>query len=136
MPIPEGPYAVIDEIDADPVAQESQEMPHLDGVIYQTHNYTVTYNITAHRGRTQSDLVRMVQAFAKPVIYDKYFPTGSPFAFSSASTVARIKVPQNLQTYEIRSTVLLTFNVCFIEADYGEMEKIRAINASMVYHFP
>ena len=42
----------------------------------------------------------------------------------------------NKQTYENRATVMLTFNVRFVETDIGAFEDLQGIKAEITTHFP
>lgn len=136
IPKVDGEFVLIDLTAVDQLDWQSNEWVDSEGNNVTTHNYEVVYTLTAYRGNAPSALSRMLQAMNLPFIYEKYFPTNSPFAYSSSSTISRLRVPLNMQKFETRAVVLLTFNVCFIETDRGAFEDLEKINAQVVYHYP
>lgn len=136
IPKVEGEFILVDLTSSDQLDWQANEWVDQFGNNVTTHNYEVVFTVTAYRGKAQAALSKVLQAMNLPFIYDKYFPDGSPFAYSSSSTISRLRVPLNMQKYENRSIVLLTFNVCFIETDAGSFEELEQINAQLVYHFP
>ncbi len=136
IPKVDGEFVLVDLTAVDQLDWQANEWVDKEGNNVTTHNYEVVYTLTAYRGNAPSALSRMLQAMNLPFIYEKYFPTNSPFAYSSSSTISRIRVPLNMQKFETRAVVLLTFNVCFIETDKGAFEEVESINGKVVYHFP
>ncbi len=136
IPKVDGDFILVDLTAVDQVDWQSDEGYDQLGNNVTVHNYTVVYTLTAYRGKAPADLSKVLQAMNSSFIYDKYFPTNSPFAYSSSSTISRLRVPLNMQKFETRAVVLITFNVCFIEADYGSFEELERLNAQLVYHFP
>lgn len=138
VPKVNGEFILVDLTSVDSTGYEANEWT--DGTQREaavvTHNFTVTYTLTAYRGKPVSVLSKLLQSFTLPYLYDKYFPLPSPFAFSSASTISRLRVPLDLQTYETRATMLVTFNVCFVEADTDAFEQLEELNAQLIYYFP
>ncbi|QGZ16299.1 hypothetical protein Hena1_01490 [Erwinia phage Hena1] len=100
-----------------------------------THNYEVTYTLTSFRGKAFESLTKVLQGLNLPFFYEKYFPTPCAFAYASSSTVSRIRVPLNMQKFENRATVIITFNVNFMAVDTGAFEDIDKINMQMIYSF-
>lgn len=136
IPKVDGEFILVDLTAVDQLDWQANEWVDASGNNVTTHNYEVVYTITAYRGKAPNSLSRMLQAMNLPFIYDKYFPTNSPFAYSSSSTISRLRVPLNMQKFETRAVVLLTFNVCFIETDAGSFEDLEKINAELAYYFP
>lgn len=132
----EGEFIMLNQVTADQIDWAANEWVDESGNAVITHNYEVVYNLTAFRGKASNALTRILQALSLPYICDKYFPTNSPFAYSSSSTVSRQRVPLNMQAFENRATVLITFNVCVGVTDTGAFEDIERINAEMVYYYP
>jgi hypothetical protein len=135
IPKVEGEHILIDLSEADQINWKTNEAM-IDGKYVAVHNYLVTYTLTAYRGKPQVALSRLLQAFGLPFIYDKYFPTGSPWAFSSSSSVTRMRVPINMQDFERRARVQLMFNVTFVEVDTGEFEDLEQIQMQVTMHDP
>ncbi|UYL84843.1 hypothetical protein pEaSNUABM55_00045 [Erwinia phage pEa_SNUABM_55] len=100
-----------------------------------THNYEVTYTLTAYRGKAFADLTKVLQSLNLPFFYEKYFPSPSAFAYSSSSTISRLRIPLNMQKFENRAVVIITFNVNFMAVDTQAFEDIDKINMQMVYSF-
>uniref|UniRef100_A0AAU8GFS9 Phage neck terminator protein gp12-like domain-containing protein n=1 Tax=Salmonella phage vB_SEnST11_KE23 TaxID=3161174 RepID=A0AAU8GFS9_9CAUD len=136
IPKVDGEFILVDLTAVDQIDWQSDEGVDTQGNAMTVHNYEVVYTLTAYRGKAPNALSRVLQAMNLPFIYDKYFPTNSPFAYSSSSTISRLRVPLNMQKFETRAVVLITFNVCFIETDTGAFEDLEKINAQLVYHYP
>ena len=126
IPKVEGPFILVDLTDLSPLDWETNQIVE-NGITHTVHNYTATYTLTAYRGKPHWALTRFHQALSLAWVRDKYFPTGSPFAYSSASSIARLRIPLNEQYYENRARVLVTFNVTFVESDFGQFEDIESI---------
>lgn len=135
IPKVDGEFISIDLSSAEQNDWQSNEIYDDNGNAIVTHNYQVTYTLTAYRGKAHVALTKLLQSFNLPWIYDKYFPVGSPFAYSSSSTVSRIRVPLNMQTFENRAVVILTFNVCFAIVDTGAFEDLQKVNMQATYWF-
>lgn len=131
IPKVDGPYILIDLSALDQYDWKTDEMMDEEGNSHAIHNYTATYTLTGYRGKPYWALARVCQSFGLNFLYDKYFPTGSPFAYSSSSTIARMRVPLNAQLYEDRARVQIIFNVSFIERDFGSFEDVEQINVSI-----
>lgn len=132
---PKGEFVLVDLQSAEPTIWSNNEGYDENGNPVQTHNFVVTYLITAFRGNTHSALSKAVQLIKSPYKYYKYFPTDSPFAFSSSSSVSRTRVPLEEQVFENQSSVILYFNVCFIEQDES-FEDLIDININGVVKSP
>ena len=126
IPKVEGPFILVDLTDLSPLDWETNQIVE-NGITHTVHNYTATYTLTAYRGKPHWALTRFHQALSLAWVRDKYFPTGSPFAYSSSSSIARLRIPLNEQYYENRARVLVTFNVTFVESDFGQFEDIESI---------
>lgn len=126
-------FILVDLTSAEQNDWQSNEWIDDQGRAVVTHNYEVVYTLTAYRGEAPAAIAKVLQAFNLPWIYDKYFPSTAPFAYSSSSTVSRLRVPLNMQQYENRATVLITFNVCFIETDFAAYEGVDTVNIDTVY---
>lgn len=124
IPKPEGPYILVDLSLLDPLDWATNEVVDEDGVVHTAHNYTASYTLTAYRGKPHWALSRVHQAFGLPYLREKYFPTGSPYAYSSISNIARMRVPLNQQTFENRARTTVTFNTTFVEKDIGVFEDV------------
>lgn len=131
-----GEFILVDLTAVDQIDWQANEWVDDQGRNMTTHNYEVVYTLTAYRGKAPNALSRVLQAMNLPFIYEKYFPTNSPFAYSSSSTISRLRVPLNMQKFENRAVVLLTFNVCFIETDTGAFEDLEKVNAQVIYRYP
>lgn len=127
IPKPEGPYILIDLATLDQLDWATNEEVDSEGVLNTAYNYTASYTLTAYRGKPYLALSRVLQSFGLPYLRERYFPTGSAFAYSSSSTIAKLRVPLNQQMFENRARVLITFNVCFVERDVGVFEDVEAI---------
>ena len=136
IPKPEGEFILVDLTGLDQATWATNEWADSQGSGVITHNYEVVFTITAYRGNAHAAISKMLQSYNHPFQYEKHFPTGSPFAYASSSTISRIRVPLNMQKFENRSIVLLTFNVCFIEAEVGSFEDLQKIGAQLVYYYP
>lgn len=136
IPKVDGDFILVDLTAVDQIDWQSDDGLDTLGRAITVHNYEVVYTLTAYRGKAPNALSKVLQAMNLPFIYDKYFPTNSPFAYSSSSTISRLRVPLNMQKFENRAVVLITFNVCFIETDTGAFEDLEKINAQLIYHFP
>lgn len=131
IPKQEGEFILVDQSDTDQRDWQDNEWIDENGVYFATHNYTVVYTLTAYRGKAQATLARVLQAMNLPFIYDKYFPYGSSFAYSSSSNINRMRVPLNQQFYENRARVQITFNVTFIEHDTGDLTDLEKISMNI-----
>lgn len=127
IPKPEGPYILVDLSLLTPLDWATAEVVDEDGVVHTAHNYTASYTLTAYRGKPHWALSRVHQAFGLPFLREKYFPTGSPYAYSSTSNIARMRVPLNQQLFENRARTIITFNTTFVEKDIGTFEDIEHI---------
>lgn len=127
IPKPEGPYILVDLSLLTPLDWATNEVVDEDGVVHTAHNYTASYTLTAYRGKPHWALSRVHQAFGLPFLREKYFPTGSPYAYSSTSNIARMRVPLNQQMFENRARTVVTFNATFVEKDLGTFEDIEHI---------
>lgn len=128
LPKVEGPFILLDLSAMDQMDWDSGEQRDDEGNTYVIHNYTATYTLTAYRGKPHWALARILQSFKLPFLYDKYFPYGSPYAYSSSSTISRMRIPLNAQYFEKRARVQIIFNVAFVEGDYGVFEDLEEIN--------
>ncbi len=132
IPTVEGPYILVDETALQPLDWKTAELVDQDGMGYSVNNYEATYTLTAYRGeRPHVTLSRVMQAFGLPFIYDKYFPSGSPYAYSSSSSINKMRVPLNAQFFENRARVQIIFNISFIERDFGTFEDLEQINIDL-----
>ncbi|HDR2377029.1 TPA: hypothetical protein QCH88_004275 [Enterobacter asburiae] len=136
IPKVDGEFILVDLTAVDQIDWQADEGVDVSGKAITVHNYEVVYTLTAYRGQAPSALSRVLQAMNLPFIYNKYFPTNSPFAYSSSSTISRLRVPLNMQKFENRAVVLITFNVCFIETDTEAFEDLENMNAQIVYYYP
>lgn len=127
IPKPEGPYILVDLSLLTPLDWATNEVVDEEGVVNTAHNYTASYTLTAYRGKPHWALSRVHQAFGLPFLREKYFPTGSPYAYSSTSNIARMRVPLNQQMFENRARTIITFNTTFVERDIGTFEDIEHI---------
>lgn len=127
IPKPEGPYILVDLSLLQPLDWATAELVDEDGVVHTAYNYTTTFALTAYRGKPHWALSRVHQAFGLPYLREKYFPTGSPFAYSSISNITRMRVPLNQQLFENRARTLVTFNTTFVEKDIGTFEDVDRI---------
>lgn len=127
IPKPEGPYILVDLSLLTPLDWATAEVVDEDGIVHTAHNYTASYTLTAYRGKPHWALSRVHQAFGLPFLREKYFPTGSPYAYSSTSNIARMRVPLNQQMFENRARTIITFNTTFVEKDIGTFEDIEHI---------
>lgn len=127
IPKVDGEFILVDLSQTDQLDWTTLEQTDEDGRFLAIHNYYVTYTLTAYRGNAVQALTRMLQRYNLSYAYNKYFPDYSAFAYSSASTISRIKVPLNQQYYEIRARVQLNFNVSFMEKDSGIYEDLNSV---------
>lgn len=127
IPKVEGPFVLVDLTALNPLDWATNEVVDQDGVVHTAHNYTASYTLTAYRGKPHWALSRVHQAFGLPYLREKYFPTGSSYAYSSTSSIARLRVPLNQQLYENRARILITFNVTFVEKDIGTFEDVDRV---------
>lgn len=127
IPKPEGPYILVDLSLLSPLDWATNEVVDEDGIVHTAHNYTASYTLTAYRGKPHWALSRVHQAFGLPFLREKYFPTGSPYAYSSTSNIARMRVPLNQQMFENRARTIVTFNATFVEKDIGTFEDIEHV---------
>lgn len=130
IPKVEGEHILIELSEADQLNWKTGET-QIDGTYVAFHNYLVTYTLTAYRGKPQVALSRVLQSMGLPFIYDKYFPYGSPWAFSSSSSISRMRVPVNMQDFERRARVQINFNVAFMETDTGAFEDLEKVELSI-----
>lgn len=128
-------FILVSQSTADQLDWADNEGQDIDGVAMVTHNYEVTYTLTAYRGNAFSALTKVLQGLNLPYLYEKYFPSPCAFAYQSASTVSRLRVPLNMQKFENRAVVLITFNVSFVVVDAGAFEDIEKINMQVIYSF-
>lgn len=136
IPKVEEEFILVSQTSADQLDWNDNEGADDTGQAMVSHNYEVTYTLTAYRGQAFSALTKVMQGINLPRIYEKYFPTPCAFAYQSASTISRLRVPLNMQKFENRAVVLITFNVSFLAVDTGAFEEIDTINMEMVYNFP
>jgi len=129
-------FIMVSQTDATQLDWADNEWEDEEGISAVSHNYEVTYTFTAYRGKAFSDLNKVVQAFNLPFLYEKYFPTPSAFAYASSSSVSKLRIPVNMQKYENRAVVIVTFNVKFIAVDKTAFESIDKINLEIVYSYP
>lgn len=127
IPKPEGPYILVDLMVLTPLDWATNEMVDEEGVVCTAHNYTAGYALTAYRGKPHWALSRVHQAFGLPFLRNKYFPDGSPYAYSSITNIDRMRVPLNQQMFENRARVIVTFNVTFVERDIGVFEDLDRV---------
>lgn len=135
IPKVEDEFILVSQTAADQLDWADNEYEDEFGAALVTHNYAVTYTLTAYRGKAFSALTKVLQSLNLPYIYDKYFPSPSAFAYQSASTVSRLRIPLNMQKFENRAVVIITFNVSFLAADTGSFEDIEKINMQIVTYF-
>lgn len=131
IPKVEGEFILVDLSQADQIDWTTLEQTDENGRFLAIHNYYVTYTLTAYRGNAVQSLTRMLQRYNLSYVYNEYFPDYSAFAYSSSSSIARIKVPLNQQYYEIRARVQLNFNVSFMESDTGIYEDLKAVEMNV-----
>lgn len=124
---PPGDFILVDVVSLEPVEYSAEEIVDDQGFSYTAHNYLASYSLMAYRGKPHIALSIVQQAFSKPYIRNKYFPLGSPFAYSSSSSVSRMRVPINQQDYEVRARIVLNFNICFLEKDLGIFEEVEKV---------
>ena len=127
IPKVEGPFILVDLSALDQLDWATNEVVDAEGLSHTVHNYYATYTLTAYRGKPQWALARVLQAFGLPWICNKYFPTGSPYAYSSSSSIARMRIPLNQQFYENRARVQINFNVTYVESDFGTFEDLEKV---------
>lgn len=127
IPKATGNFVLVDLTALNPLDWATNEVVDEDGILHTAHNYLASITLTAYRGKPHWALSRVHQAFGLSYLREKYFPTGSPFAYSSSSTIARMRIPLNQQLYENRARVLINFNVTFVEKDVGTFEDIDQI---------
>lgn len=130
IPKVDGPFILIDLSGLDQLDWNTNELI-IDGEYRSVMNYQATYTLTAYRGIPHMALSRVLQSFNLPFLRDKYFPYGSPFAYSSSSTIARLRVPMNAQAYEKRGRVQIIFNITFVEGDFGTFEDLESVGIDL-----
>ncbi|QYC52523.1 hypothetical protein [Salmonella phage SSBI34] len=136
LPKVDGPFILVDLSSLDPLDWKSAELVDEQGRYHAVHNYQATYTLTAYRGKPHWALSRVMQSFGLQFIYDKFFPYGSPYAYSSSSSIARLRVPLNAQYFENRARVQIIFNVAFVEGDFGLFEDLEGISIDMGVAYP
>jgi hypothetical protein len=128
-------FILISQTAATQVDWADNEWEDEEGNSSISHNYEVTYTLTAFRGDAFSSLTKVLQGLNLPFLYERYFPSPSSFAYSSSSTISRLRIPINMQKFENRATVIITFNVSFTAVDTSQFEEIENINMQMQYSF-
>lgn len=130
IPKVEGPFILVDLSSLEQIDWEDEVYEDENGVKAVVKNFTALYTLTAYRGKPSTALAKVLQGFGFPYLRNKYFPLGTPYAYSSASNITRMRIPLNQQYFENRARVLITFNLRFIESDYGAFEEVREIQVS------
>lgn len=127
IPKPDGPYILVDLTIMNPMDWSTNEIVDDEGITHVAHNYVIGFTLTAYRGKPHWALSKVHQSFGLPFLRERYFPTGSLYAYSSTSSISRLRVPLNNQVYENRARLLVNFNVCFVEKDIGAFEDVDRI---------
>lgn len=90
---------------------------------------------TPNRRTSFNDARKIKHAFHLPWINYEYFKD-ERFAFASCTDPIKQRVPIDSQTYENRTRFVITFNVCYVDEDYGAFEILEKVRTTSKTHLP
>lgn len=90
---------------------------------------------TVNRRTSFNDARRVKHAFHLPLVNYDYFKD-ERFAFASCTDPVKQRVPIDTQTFENRTRMVITFNVSFIDSDYGAFELLEKVRVTSKTHTP
>lgn len=130
------PYCMVeDNVSSPPIWYSNEVYDPATGKMSLSYNGTVSIIITTakddpvgtpNRRTASGDAVKIINAFQLPFINYKYF-SGGNVAYSSSTNPIKQRVPLDSQTYENRARFVVTFNVCWLDTDYGSFEKLEKV---------
>lgn len=123
------PYVMVEpSIVAGPTWHSNEELDD-NGYVRQSSNSQVSFIVTVAKSDTLNDAGKIKRSLHLPWIDYEYFKDPR-YAFSSCTDPIKQRVPLDLQTFEDRARFIVTFNVLFIDTDYGafeDLEKVRIL---------
>lgn len=84
---------------------------------------------TPNRRTSLNDARKLKHAFHLPWANYEYF-SDCRFAFASCTDPVKQRVPIDTQTFENRTRMVVTFNVAFVDQDYGAFEVLEKVRVT------
>lgn len=135
------PYVMIEEaLVGDPNWHTNEVYDPETGNMVNAYSSTVDFIITTAKDDTSdvpvetrrtafNDARKIKHAFHLPYINYEYFKDDR-FAFASCTDPTKQRVPLDQQTFENRCRMVVTFNVCFVDSDFGAFELVERIRTT------
>ena len=100
----------------------------LDDNGYVRHSYDSQANfiVTVCKGDTLNDAHKIKRSLHLPWINYEYFKDPR-FAFASCTDPSKQRIPIDYQVFEDRARFIISFNVLFVDTDYGAFEDLERI---------
>lgn len=136
------PYVMIEEtVVGGPNWHSNEVYDPVSGKMINSYSSTIDFIITtakddinsvpvATRRSAFNDARKIKHAFHLPYINYEYFKD-TRFAFASCTDPTKQRVPIDAQTFENRCRMVVTFNVCFIDNDFGSFELVERIKTTI-----
>ena len=125
------PYVMIEPSVVGGPNWHSNEFLDDQGRVVQTSNSQINFIVTTAKSDVLNDARKIKASLHLPWVNYGYFKDPR-FAFASCTDPIQQRIPIDYQTFETRARFVITFNVCFVDTDYGAFENIDEVKMKLL----
>lgn len=125
------PYVMVEPSVVGGPNWHSNEFLDDQGHVVQTSNSQINFIITTAKSDVLNDARKIKASLHLPWVNYEYFKDPR-FAFASCTDPIQQRIPIDYQTFETRARFVITFNVCFVDTDYGAFENIDEVKMKLL----
>jgi hypothetical protein len=125
------PYIMIEPSVVGGPNWHSNEFLDDQGRVVQTSNSQINFIVTTAKSDVLNDARKIKASLHLPWVNYEYFKDPR-FAFASCTDPIQQRIPIDYQTFETRARFVITFNVCFVDTDYGAFENIDEVKMKLL----
>ncbi len=125
------PYVMVEPSVVGGPNWHSNEFLDDQGRVVQTSNSQINFIITTAKSDVLNDARKIKASLHLPWVNYEYFKDPR-FAFASCTDPIQQRIPIDYQTFETRARFVITFNVCFVDTDYGAFENIDEVKMKLL----
>lgn len=131
IPKQTGPYVMVEPSVVGGPNWHSNEFLDDQGRVVQTSNSQINFIVTTAKSDVLNDARKIKASLHLPWVNYEYFKDPR-FAFASCTDPIQQRIPIDYQTFETRARFVITFNVCFVDTDYGAFENIDEVKMKLL----
>lgn len=125
------PYVMVEPSVVGGPNWHSNEFLDDQGRVVQTSNSQINFIVTTAKTDVLNDARKIKASLHLPWVNYEYFKDPR-FAFASCTDPIQQRIPIDYQTFETRARFVITFNVCFVDTDYGAFENIDEVKMKLL----